>query len=378
MKTDNSARDTKARRYLENWQSEVDSAAQYTAMAQAEANPQLKKIYENLAAAEEKHVLFWEKQLHALGAEIPRRRPTWRSRLLIRMAKTFGPQLVLSTVAESERSAQNVYVRQQETSGTEMTAEEQWHSRVLEQMARTFRAGVSGGALARIEGRHRAVGGNALRAAVLGANDGLCSNLSLVMGIAGASTNSHTLLLTGAAGLLAGSFSMAIGEWLSVTSSRELAEREIRVETEELELDPAAEGEELKLIYEAKGLSPKDAEQLAGHMISDKSRAIEALTREELGLDPEQLGGNPNEAAAVSFALFAFGAAIPVIPFLFLQGWTAVIASLVFGTSMLFGFGALITLFTGRSALYSGLRQMALGLFASALTFGLGRFLSSM
>jgi VIT1/CCC1 family predicted Fe2+/Mn2+ transporter len=361
------------RRYLENWQSEVDSAAQYDAMAEAESNPQLKRVYENLARAEEKHVLFWEKQLQKAGVAIPKRRPTWRSRLLIRVAKTFGPQLVLPTLAAGERMARNVYARQSETQGTKITAEEHWHTRVLEQMERTSRAGVSGGALARIEGRHRAVGGNALRAAVLGANDGLCSNMSLVMGVAGASADSRTLLLAGIAGLVAGSFSMALGEWLSVTSSRELNEREIRVETLEFELDPQAEGEELKLIYEAKGLSPTEARELAAHMISDKSRAIEALTREELGLDPEDLGGRAGEAALYSFALFAFGAAFPVLPFILFGGLPAVAISLGLSTLTLFAFGALITVFTGRSALQSGLRQMLLGLTASGATFLIGR-----
>lgn len=362
-------------RYLENRQSEVDSAAQYHAMAQVETNPSLSRVYENLAQVEEKHILFWETQLKKQGATIPPRKPSWRSRTLIRLAKMFGPQLVLSTVAEQEQKDKNIYVNQQEAAGTKMTAEEHWHSRVLRQMERSVKHGVSGGALARIEGRHLAVGGNALRASVLGANDGLCSNLSLVMGVAGASLNNHTLLLTGLAGLLAGAFSMALGEWLSVTSSRELNEREIRVESEELELDPEGEAEELKLIYEAKGLSASEAKDLSAHMMSDKTRAIEALTREELGIDPQDLGGNALEAAAFSFFLFALGAIIPVFPFFFLAGLSAVTVSLAISTLSLFGFGALITLFTGRSVWTSGLRQMVLGLLAAGATFILGHFL---
>src|SRR5439155_493634 len=135
-----------------------------------------------------------------------------------------------------------------------------------------------------------------LRAAVLGANDGLCSNLSLVMGVAGASVDSHGILVTGLAGLLAGAGSMALGEWVSVTSSRELAEREIRIEASELREDPKGEGEELKLIYEAKGLSPSEAETMARRLLADRSTAIDALAREELGIDPKGLGGSAWEA----------------------------------------------------------------------------------
>jgi vacuolar iron transporter family protein len=141
------------------------------------------------------------------------------------------------------------------------------------------------------------VGGNALRAAVLGANDGLCSNLSLVMGVAGASVDRHGILVTGVAGLLAGACSMALGEWGSVTSARELAQREIRIESSELAENPEAEGEELKLIHEAKGLSPSEAETLVRHLLADRTTALEALTREELGIDPNELGGSAWEAA---------------------------------------------------------------------------------
>src|SRR2546427_12918798 len=168
-----------------------------------------------------------------------------------------------------------------------MSAQERWHAKVLKQLVVTQSRGLEGSFLGRLEGRHRSVGGNALRAAVLGANDGLCSNLSLVMGVAGASVDSHGILITGLAGLLAGACSMALGEWVSVTSSRELAQREIRIESSELAEDPEAEGEELKLIYEAKGLSPSEAETMVRHLLADRASAIDALTREELGIDPK-------------------------------------------------------------------------------------------
>jgi len=249
-----------ATRYLENWQDEVDSAAEYRAMAAGEPDPRLAKVYANLAAMEESHIAFWENRLRIVGTPVPPRRPSWRSRILAGIARRFGPELVLATIAAKEEVDQNTYVKQLETASTRMSAQERWHARVLKQLVATQRRGLEGSFLGRLEGRHRSVGGNALRAAVLGANDGLCSNLSLVMGVAGASVDSQGILITGLAGLLAGACSMALGEWVSVTSARELAQREIRIESSELAEDPEAEGEELKLIYEAKGLSPSEAD----------------------------------------------------------------------------------------------------------------------
>ena len=363
------------KRYLENWQGEVDGAAQYHALAAAEKNPQLSRVYTDMAKMEEKHRGFWEERLKSGGAALPPVRPSWRARILIWVTKRFGPGAVLSTIAGNEAADKNMYASQEETKGTTMTADEHLHDKMLEEILKTDPEGASGSTLARLEGRHRNVGGNALRAAVLGANDGLCSNLSLVMGVAGASLNNHVLLLTGLAGLLAGACSMALGEWLSVTSARELAEREIRVETEEFEMNPEAEAEELQLIYEAKGLKPEQAKALAGHMTADKARAMDALAREELGIDPEEKGGNALQAAAVSFGLFALGALIPVLPFTFVQGTPAVVTSAALSALALFLFGALGTLFTGKPVWFAGARQLLLGLLAAGLTFGLGHLL---
>ena len=362
-------------RYLENWQDEVDSAAEYRAMAAAEPDSRLAKVYANLAAMEETHIAFWEKRLRDAGVPVPPRRASWRSRVLGAIARRLGPDRVLATIAAKEEADQNVYVRQAETAGTRMSAQERWHAKVLKQLVASQPRGVQGSFLARLEGRHRSVGGNALRAAVLGANDGLCSNLSLVMGVAGASVGSHGLLVTGVAGLLAGACSMALGEWVSVTSSRELAQREIRIETGELTEDPEGEGDELKLIYEAKGLSPSEAEAMVKHLLADRSSAIDTLAREELGIDPNQLGGSAWEAALTSFVLFAIGALVPILPFFFLRGFLAVAVSVAVSALGLFGIGAAITIFTGAPVWRSGGRQLLLGLAAAGVTFGLGRLI---
>src|SRR2546428_373119 len=218
-------------RYLENGQDEVDSAAEYRAMAAAEPDPRLAKVYANLAAMEDVHIAFWEKRLRDSGTPVPPRRASWRSRVLAASARRLGPDRVLATIAAKEEVDQNVYVGQSETAGTRMPAQERWHAKVLKQLLTSQPRGVQGSFLARLEGRHRSVGGNALRAAVLGANDGLCSNLSLVMGVAGASVDSHGILVTGLAGLLAGARPMAPGGGGVGASARQPPLRAIRVES---------------------------------------------------------------------------------------------------------------------------------------------------
>jgi VIT1/CCC1 family predicted Fe2+/Mn2+ transporter len=345
-------------------------------MAAAEPDEAVARIYRELADVEEKHVGFWETKLRERGVDPGPRRPSWRARVLAWTARRLGPRVILPTVAQREAVGRNDYAAQSETAHTRMPAQERSHARVLKAMLKRPE-GVAGSELARVEGRHRNVGGNALRAAVLGANDGLCSNLALVMGVAGASTSSHTILVTGLAGLLAGACSMALGEWVSVTSSRELAERELHIEREELAEAPEEEREELQLIYEAKGIPKDEARQLSMRLLDDHGAALDVLAREELGIDPAELGGSARVAAITSFLLFAFGAMFPVIPFLLTSGTTALVTSVVVSGLALFGIGAAITLFTGRSVWLSGGRQTILGLAAAGATYGVGTLLGA-
>jgi VIT1/CCC1 family predicted Fe2+/Mn2+ transporter len=362
------------RRYRANWQGEVDSAAQYHAMAATEPGSENAKLYENLAAIEEKHAAFWEARLEAAGQPPGPRKPSWRARVLMYFARQWGAGSILPTIASQEYAGRHDYAPQRETAKTGMTGEERMHARLLQTMlAKT--SGVEGSTIGRIEGRHHSVGGNTLRASVLGANDGLCSNLSLVMGVAGASVSEHTVLLTGIAGLLAGACSMGLGEWVSVTSSRELSEREVRIEREELEANPEQEREELQLIYEAKGLGSDEARELSSRLLADPKTALDVLSREELGIDPADRGGSPWAAALSSMLLFSVGAIVPVIPFFFLRGTLATVASMCAGAAGLFLIGASISIFTGRSALFSGFRQLVLGLLAAGVTFAIGRLI---
>lgn len=362
-------------RYQHNLQGEVDSAALYRTLADCEQRPELVELYRRLAGIEERHAEFWRAQIRLLGADAPASRPSWRTRLLIRIARLCGPDWVVGAAASLEQIDRGQYDAQPESRDTAMPAQERSHARLLGELARGRRTTWNGRLFASLEGRHGAGGGNALRAAVLGANDGLISNFSLVMGVAGAAFSADALLLTGLAGLLAGACSMALGEWLSVQNARELYQQQIASERDELERMPDEEAEELVLIYRAKGLDEARARALAESIMRDQTLALDTLVREELGLDPEDLGGSAWLAAITSFVVFCLGALIPVLPFLFLDGQPAVLACALLSSVGLFLIGALVTLFTGRNLLHSGLRQVAFGLGAAAITYGLGYWL---
>jgi VIT1/CCC1 family predicted Fe2+/Mn2+ transporter len=224
----------------------------------------------------------------------------------------------------------------------------------------------------------RARHSNALRAAVLGSTDGLVSNLSLVMGVAGSGAPHETIVVAGLAGLVAGSLSMALGEYLSVQSARELLANELRIEAGQLAASPDGEVAELRGIYERKGVPPRMAAELADHMVrSDPDLALDTMAREELGFDPNELGGSAWVAAGTSLVLFALGAAVPLVPFLFAGGQAALIAAAGLSAVALFGLGAAITRLTGGSPVRSGLRQLAFGASAAAITYGIGAAVGS-
>lgn len=359
-------------RYLEHWRDERDGATLYRTLAESEPNPKLAEVYRRMAAAEERHAEVWAARMREAGVAPPRFRPSWRTHALAFLARRFGAGAVVPSVLTIEDTDSLAYGREAEAREAGIAADERSHARLLREIS-GIPGGMEGRALGRLEGRHKTAGGNALRAAVLGANDGLVSNLSLVMGVAGADMSGRAILITGLAGLMAGAGSMALGEWLSVQSSRELYQHQIRTEKAEIEAAPGEEEEELALIYQAKGLEETQARQLATRVMTDAAGALDTLAREELGIDPKSLGGSAWEAALTSFVLFAAGASLPVVPFFVLHGSAAVAASLIVSTAGLFGLGSGITLFTGRGALASGLRQVAFGLGAATLTYLLGR-----
>jgi VIT1/CCC1 family predicted Fe2+/Mn2+ transporter len=369
------ARSQDTDRYLANLKDERNSAALYRAMAALEKNPKIAEVYRKLAETEDAHAETWRRRLLEAGMDPPAFRLSLRTRALIWLMRRFGSDIVIPALSTMEDRGSNNYRVQPEAA--DMVPAEQSHGRLLRHIEQTVRGGMEGAALARLEGRHRSAGGNALRAAVLGASDGLLSNFSLVMGAAGAELSGRGILLTGIAGLLAGAISMALGEWISVQSSRELYQKQISTEKDEIAMAPEEEVDELTLIYQARGLDEAAARRFAARIMNDPDTAIDTLARDELGINPEELGGSAWEAAIVSFLLFAAGAIVPVLPFLLVTGTTAIIASIAISAAGLFTIGSAITLFTGRSILYSGVRQVLFGLAAAAAVYLIGHLMGA-
>ncbi len=361
------------RRYRTNARAEQEGVVLYQALASAEQDSRLAELYRRMAEVEQRHAEVWADHLRRAGATVPEDTPGWRIRMLIWLAQRFGVHTVLPFISRMERGSSHSYANQPEAQAAGMPGDERSHARLFRTLRTGARNGLAGPAIAQFEGSHRTTGGNALRAAVLGASDGLTTNISLVMGVAGANLAGRTILFTGIAGMLAGALSMAIGEWLSVQSARELYLHQIEVERQELKEIPEEEQEELALIYEAKGIERETAGQMASRIMSKGDAALDKLAREELSIDPGDLGGSAWEAAITSFLLFALGAFVPVIPFLFGSGLVTVIISLLISVLGFVVIGAGTTLTTGTPLFKSASRQVLLGLLAAAITFSLGR-----
>src|SRR5919106_6308939 len=307
-------------RYQQNYLVEMDGIALYRSMAAAEKDEKRAEIFEKLAQNEERHAQRWARLIQAAGGSVPSYRRTMRVRAPAGRARRWGTRRVVPIISSLESRDEAGYMHQPEAAG--LPAEERAHSRTLWAMS----GGSSGPAsIVGTERWHVVSRGGSLRAAVFGINDGLVSNFSLVMGFAGAEAGPDYVLLAGVAGLLAGSFSMAAGEYVSMRAQRELFEQQIAMEKQELEMSPKEEEEELALIYQAKGIPDDEARMLARRIVANPKIAIDTLAREELGLDPSQLG-SPWIAAGSSFAAFILGALVPVLPYLFMSGiaaWTA-------------------------------------------------------
>lgn len=353
-------------RYGQNYLIEMDGIELYRALAAAEKDEKRAEIFRKIVRAEERHAQRWIRLIQAGGGVLPPYRRSLRVRMLGWLARRFGTDRVVPIVSALEARDEPGYLNQSEAEG--LPAEERAHSRVLRQMGE---GPDSHGDIVGREAWHMASRGGSLRAAVFGINDGLVSNFSLVMGFAGAEAKPEYILLAGCAGLLAGSFSMAAGEYVSVRAQRELFEQQIAMEKQELEMSPKEEEEELALIYQAKGIPESDARMMARRIVENPRTAIDTLAREELGLDPSQLG-SPWVAAGSSFGAFIVGAIIPVIPYMITHGETAFWASAILSCLALFGVGALLSIFSARGALFSGARMLGIGLFASAITYLVG------
>ncbi len=354
-----------------NIQTEIDASFLYRKLAENESEEAIAHVFRQMSEIEIGHAQAFAKKA---TINIDKLKPSWRAKTLNRIGKTFGYDYVLGVLMDTEKSISAAIVNAKEKSGKEITGAETSHVKILQSILEK-ETSTAGNHLSKFESKHRSVGGNAIRAAVLGGNDGLVSNFSLVMGIAGATSGGSGVLLAGSAGLLAGALSMALGEWISVKSSQELYENQMQIEMDELEANPEGEMKELALIYMAKGIPEVQAYHMATELMKDKGRAHEVLVKEELGINAEELKGSAVEAAVYSFILFSIGAVIPVLPFMFLSGTKAILLSVSASAVGLFLIGAAITLFTGKNVWYSGLRQVVFGLIAAAITFGIGKMI---
>ncbi|GGL14468.1 hypothetical protein Sme01_06740 [Sphaerisporangium melleum] len=375
-----------AARYRGALDSERQSAALYRGLA-AGAEGERQEIFLQLAAVEERHAAHWAGKLAALGERVPDpRRPSVRTRLLSWLARRYSVDAVLPLVERAEHADAGMYDADPDAHPG-MAVDERSHARVLTRLReRGDLSGAAGpggpvgpGGLTALGGRgvarrerwHRSDRSGTLRAAVFGVNDGLVSNTSLAMGFAGSGAPGRTILFAGLAGLLAGAFSMAVGEYISMRSQREAYERELSLEAEELRDDPEAEAEELALIYRAKGLDAEEAERVAKTIMKDHDTALETMAREELGLDPEELG-SPWSAALSSLVAFAVGAVVVVIPYLFGEGTPALVTAVSLAALALFTVGALLGMLNGRSALRTGARQLLIGGGAAVVVYFIG------
>ena len=391
---------------LENLKIERDAIVLYDALAAMEKDPARAAAFHRIAETERRHADIWATRLAERGVVLPApSRPRVRVRFIIALARVFGTSYVAEMARALEGKEETLYLAQglegdealAAIAADEAANAEVWrrldeeraagtrsHSARVRARATVTEPGRDGVAVAkgakgtvpivRSERWHRAGQSGTLRATIFGVSDGLVSNAALVMGVAGADPAPSVILLAGLAGLLAGGFSMAAGEWVSMQSQRELFERQIELERAELEEMPEEEEAELAAAYRSKGFSAEEADAIARRVFEDPQVALDTIVREELGLDPNQLG-SPWGAAIGSFIAFVIGAIIPVIPYIFLSGSAAFAISLGASLVAMFVVGAAVSLLTGKNPLFSGVRQVMLGGAAAGVTFLVGRLI---
>jgi VIT1/CCC1 family predicted Fe2+/Mn2+ transporter len=359
--------------WRENLQDERDGITLYEGLAALESDPKRADTLRAIAIAERKHAALWESKLSALGVA-ETYTPSARVRALLWLAGRIGPKAILPLVMQAEARDADKYQRQG-ADASALAADERLHRATLGALGKGVGAG-SRLDIAGREGWHRGGQAGNLRAAVFGMNDGLVSNLSLVLGVAAAGSGHDTLVLTGVAGLLAGAFSMAVGEYVSVSSQRDVLNRQVELERRELIDAPEEEAEELAHLLQQKGLSREQALAASAEIMKNPEAALDTLVREELGLNPDDLG-SPVGAAASSFGTFAVGACVPLLPFALLAGRAAVVVSAVLGGAVLAVVGGLLGFLSGASPLRSGLRMFGLAALAAGATTLIGTLLGS-
>ena len=364
------------RQSLANLKLERDAIVLYEALSEIERDPDRAAAFRRIAANERRHAEVWASRLVETGASVPPAAgPRLRVRFIIAVARLFGTNAVSDMVQALEGDEEAAYGEQLTPETAAIAADEREHAEIWQHLQHQ-RGRKSEGRSIGDEAWHRGGRSGTLRAAVFGANDGLVSNLSLVMGVAGAMADNRFIVLAGIAGLLAGAFSMTAGEYISMQSQRELFENQIALEREEMRVMPDVEQEELAQIFRAKGISAEDSQRIAAQLMEDPEKALDTKAREELGLDPQELG-SPWGAAWSSFVAFSIGAILPLMPVRRGTGTTALIAALGVSFAALFALGAAVSMVTGRGVLFSGGRQVLIGAAAAAVTYAIGTLIGS-
>ena len=371
---------------LANLKLERDAIVLYDRLAALESDPRRRDAFRTIAGNERRHAGIWADRLQAAGATVPAPSgPRARIRLILVLAQLFGTRSVADLVQALEGDEEETYLDQDDPRVASIVDDEREHAAIWKRLSDGEASSAVGGGSAaavdlwsarlaepaRAESWHRAGQSGTLRAAIFGISDGLVSNLSLVMGVIGAAAQNQVIVLAGIAGLLAGAFSMGAGEWISMTSQKELFERQIELEREELRIMPEEEELELAAMYRRKGISPAEARRLAAQLMQDPEVALDTKVREELGLDPDELG-SPWGAAISSSVAFTVGAFVPLAPFLVASERPAFIASAALSAAALFVVGGAVSLLTGRSLIRSGVRQVAIGAAAAVVTYLVG------
>ena len=381
------------RRFLKYLEAERKAALLYRSLAQVSEGERREALME-LADIEDEHAEHWTAKLEASGVPIPPA-PTQLDpddAAMVARARAAGMDDVLAHLEEAEGADAGMYDDEPEAPAS-MSADEREHAETFRRLREHAPAttaidrGVisADGSVDFGERWHRVDSSGAVRAAIFGISDGLVSNTALVMGFAGTGTDNGVVLFAGIAGLLAGAFSMAAGEYVSVASQRDLFTRELEMEARELREKPEEERKELELIYRAKGMDRATAKAAADRIFADPKAALDTLAREELGLNPDELG-NPYRVALSSFIAFAIGAFVVVLPYLLavlvpsVMGGTLApfIAAVVLAVVALLIVGGLVGKFSGRGVVRGALRQFTVGALAAGVTYVIGRIIGDL
>jgi VIT1/CCC1 family predicted Fe2+/Mn2+ transporter len=358
--------------WMQNLVDERDGAALYDGLAKWEKDPAKAAAFREIAAAERRHGAIWERKLKEAGIPLPPNRSSPRVRAMVWLARRLGSGAVVPLVIQAESGDAAKYDLQGGDASA-IATEERAHRAALAAMTPQGQRPDARGAIAAREKWHGSSGrAGSVRAAIFGMNDGLVSNLSLIVGVAGAGVAPKTVVLTGFAGLLAGAFSMAAGEYTSVASQRDLLTRQVDLEKREIAESPEEEAAELALIFQQKGLSAEQAARTAAELLKNPDSAADTLIREELGLDPDDLG-SPMGAAVASLALFSVGAIVPIVPFLLTTGTPAILAASLLAGLVLAGVGGFVGFLSGTSVLRSAFRMVGLAALAAGITWAVGR-----